>query len=508
MSPLRFFVAMMPLGVLLLCACSVENVPAPANAAVRPPSGAVMRPVVRRVAPPPSPVFNVRDYGAKGDGSTADTVAIQKAVDACAGTGGSVLLDRGDFVSAPLLLKSDMTFYVAKGARLLGSDVVSDYPRNDPPHPEGGPFHSTVLRSLLSAWDVKDLTLDGGGEINLRGPVLFAKGMRDDSESARAGILRVCRGKNIAVRNLDLIDSLMWTQVYDRCEGVIIEKLRVVDTPVCGTLDGMDICDCRHAVIRDCFVDTADDAICLKSHGEAGIEDVLIENNTLLSFRNGIKLGTASVGPVKNLRIYDNTVVRAKQTAFSLISSDGAKVSDVEVRGLTVTRTTTPIFIRLSARTEFEEMPGRRLTMPGSIDRVSIRNVLVFATPGTRGSSITGIERRSLGEIRLSDIYVEATAGMKTMPKAPAFPDDGYPYPGREGRLNAAGFYVSHADSVRFENVTVGYTAPDVRDWLVTEKAKVETVSCRRADARSIPLPEESERLIRTSVNQKDFDEK
>lgn len=468
------------------------------------PTGANMRPVVRDIAPPPSPVFDVRDYGAKGDGVTRDTAAIQRAIDACAGTGGSVLLGKGRFVSGPLALRSDMTFYVAKDAKLLGSEVVKDYPRIYPPNPEAGPFESSVMRGLLYAWDVKNLTLDGGGEINLRGPRLFDRGMRDNE---RANILRVCRGKNITVRNLDLVDSLMWTQIYDRCENVVIEKLRVVDSPVCGTLDALDICNCRHVVVRDCYIDVADDAICLKSHGTAGIEDVLIENNTIMSLRNGIKLGTATIGPVKNLRIYDNTVLRAKQTGLSILSADGADVTGVDVRGLTITRTQTPIFIRLSAREEFLEMPNRRLENPGSIDAVHLENILVYATQNTAGSSISGIARRNIGAVTLKDIYVEASGGTKKAPPMPPETDDGYPAPHRLGKLPATGFFVRYADKVTFDNVRVGLLSPDARPWLVFDKADVKTTACGQIDAKPLPLPEKSARILAGTVNTRDFDE-
>src|SRR5262245_8939379 len=78
-------------------------------------------------------VCDVRAYGAKGDGTTKDTAAIQKAIDACAAekSGGTVKLSGGTFVSGPIVLKSNITLDVEKGATLLGSPDRGDFPKAD-----------------------------------------------------------------------------------------------------------------------------------------------------------------------------------------------------------------------------------------------------------------------------------------------------------------------------------------------------------------------------------------
>jgi polygalacturonase len=80
------------------------------------------------IAPPPAPIHDVRKYGAVGDGKTYDTQALQKAIDACAGTGGSVLLAKGTFLTAVLTIKGGMTLYIAPDAVLLGGTMPVDYP--------------------------------------------------------------------------------------------------------------------------------------------------------------------------------------------------------------------------------------------------------------------------------------------------------------------------------------------------------------------------------------------
>jgi hypothetical protein len=125
------------------------------------------------LAPPsivsaPQPIFDVKHFGAVGDGVTFDTAAIQKAIDSCAGTGGTVYLSGGKFLTAPLELKGKMTFYINADASLLGSTRPEDYPDKIPPQTEA----LANRKSLIYAFAADGLIMDGGGEINGQGQQL------------------------------------------------------------------------------------------------------------------------------------------------------------------------------------------------------------------------------------------------------------------------------------------------------------------------------------------------
>ena len=102
-------------------------------------------------------VCAVQQYGAKGDGTTLDTTAIQKAIDDCAASGGGVvrLAGAAKFVSAPLVLKSHITLEIAEGTTLEGSTNHDDYP-------EVEVFREKGRQSLLSATNAEDITIRGG----------------------------------------------------------------------------------------------------------------------------------------------------------------------------------------------------------------------------------------------------------------------------------------------------------------------------------------------------------
>jgi polygalacturonase len=434
------------------------------------------------VAPPPQPLFDVRKYGAVGDSVTFDTAAIQKAIDACAGTGGSVVLSGGKFLTAPLVLKGGMTFYIAKDAALLGSTRPQDYPHRMPPQTA-----ATALRkSLLYAYGADHLTLDGEGEINGQGQLLPMGG----KEPYRPSLLRIFGSTNVTVRNLTLRNPRMWTQIYSECSHVTIDH-ETVDSPrgYCENLDGMDICDCDHVVVSSCHIQAQDDGICLKSHGPRGLQDITLRDNRILDYdANAIKLGTATNGPISHLLIENNRIDGARFGGLCLESVDGSAVSDVTVNGLDMSHVSQPIYIRLSHR---KPLPGDiqfTETAPrpaGSIDGVVIENVRVLnPNSATKPSNtITGIPNARLGSIVIRNAFIEMPGGVTAAPHVPGERDGQYPQSSQFGLVPGYAFYVRHAASVTFDHVTVQAMKPDVRPWLVKEDAAVTAVKCQSSSS-------------------------
>lgn len=430
-----------------------------------------------KVLPPPKPVFDVRAYGAKGNGTVNDTKAIQKAIDACAGSGGSVVLRNGKFVAANLRLLGNMTFYIAGSATLLGSTNPADYPVVVPYGAAESIGVKWNRRSLLYADQADGLVLDGGGVINGRGADLNMTG----PEGNRPSLLRIYRGHNVTVRNLSLRYPRMWTEEYEQCVGLTIENLDVFSPPVYRNLDGMDVCDCHDVVIRNCHVNSEDDSICLKSHSMFGLKNVLVQGNTIINQRaNGIKIGTATIGPIENIRMLDNTVEKAYLGGLCIESVDGSVMRDVLVSNLTLRATCQPIFITLADRKDWRLPLNDHKKGPGEIRDVVIEDVRILGTRNRTKSSmtLTGMPGAPLRNITLRNIEVQMPGGVKKMPPSPKEMTDGYPQSNRLGIVPGYAFYLRNAKNVVFDHVTTGYLKPDVRPWLVAEDATVTTNSC------------------------------
>jgi polygalacturonase len=457
------------LAVLLITAClpvSSHAAPADILAPVGPNLPAAhMRAVPATIDKPAKPIFDVRKYGAKGDGTTYDTVALQKAIDACGGTGGTVILSQGSFLTAQLTLRPKMTLFIDKSAVLLGGTNPEDYPVLMPAKTAA----TALRRSILFADHADHLVLNGGGTIDGQGPLVKMTG----KEPFRPSLLRIFSSNDVIVRNLTLKNPRMWTDIYSECDHLTIDHLKVISPAgYAANLDGVDVCDCSNTVVSNCDVQAEDDGICLKSHGPLGLHNVTVENNTIRDFvANGIKIGTASHGPVDGIKIINNTVTSSRIGGVCIESVDGSVMKDILVDGLDLYDVAQPIFIRLGART----LPA------GSISGVTVERVRAISANHRTPPSCTicGIPSAHIGDIVIRDCYIEMPGGIATIPSAPKERESDYPESSMFGNTPAYGFYVRHADNVILDHVIIGRYAPDARPWLTSDDAKVATNACQ-----------------------------
>ena len=416
----------------------------------------------------PMPHFDPRSYGAKGDGVTYDTDAIQNAIDACAGTGGSVVFRPGKYVSAHLTLRGTMTVYLEKGASLLGGTNMNDYPVVLPEKPST----RALCRSLIYACNADGLTIDGEGEIDGRcKDVNMPDDVRKGStESKRPSLIRIFRSRNITIRNITLRNPCMWTQIYSECDNLLIDGVTVDAPPDCWNLDGMDICDSRDVIVRNCNVRSEDDGICLKSIGARGLQNILLENNRIHCFRaNAIKLGSSTRGPVSGVVIRGNKITYAKYAGLVLASVDGSVVKDIRVEDLEMENVGQPIFIRL----------GNRGAL-GSIDGISIERLTARATNPDNGPAcvIAGIPEARIKNVRIANSRIEMPGGMNRIPGMPPEKERLYPQSNMFTNIPGYAFFVRHADGVVLENVTISKLASDARPWLSIVDAEVKEIGC------------------------------
>ncbi|MCU0796072.1 MAG: glycosyl hydrolase family 28 protein [Akkermansiaceae bacterium] len=465
--------------VTLLAACFASLIPIASHATE--PIGASPIPP-RTIAPPPAPVFDVRAYGATGNGTTYDTAAIQQAINACAGTGGSVLLSGGSFVSAALELKGNMTFYIAEDATLLGGLEAADYPEILPFAVDVSLSAIWNKRSLIYANEADGLKLDGGGTIDGRGAqvnIFGTGGFMAANAGNRPSILRIFQSDDVIVRNLDIRNPRMWTLVFDRCQRLLIEHLDVNAPAYYPNLDGMDIVDSSEVIIRNNIIESEDDSICLKSHSLVGLDDILISNNFITCHNaNAIKIGTATLGPITNIRIEHNTIRGVNLGGVCIESVDGSLMDGVHVDGIDMHDVGQPIFVRLGHRPDWRTATLSHRTGPGEIKNVIIENVRITGTHDRTSASntVTGIQGARLENIILRDIEVEMPGGLATIPAPPVVGDGVYPQSNIFGRPPGYAFYVRHADGVRFENITTRSVNQDARPWLVALDASVEAL--------------------------------
>ncbi len=325
--------------------------------------------------------FNVRDFEAAGDGTTMDTLPLQKAIDACAHAGGgTVCIPSGQYLTGTLFLKSHVTLRLENGAVLLGSRNLDDYPVRVPKLRSYTDNYTE--RSLLYGENLESAVIEGHGLIDGRGAAF--KG----SYKVRPYLIRLVSCRNVSVKNITLKDSPMWVQHYLACEDVLIDGI-TVNSRCNANNDGLDVDGCERVRIANCSIRSGDDAIVLKSTLDRPCKNVVITNCTLSSDCNAFKLGTESNGGFENIALSNCTLYDTRLAGIALELVDGGVLDGVSIANVTMRNVRGPLFVRLGNRARpFKkgmEQPGL-----GRLRNVSICGVQATGADRT-GCSITGL---------------------------------------------------------------------------------------------------------------------
>jgi polygalacturonase len=252
-------------------------------------------------------VCNPRAYGAKGDGVSKDTAAIQAAIDACERQGGgTVRLTQGTYLSAPIVLNSNTTLQLDKGATLLGSADHADYPPRTI-------FHLPDLQPLVSATNAANVAIAGEGVIDGNGESWWemARSIRDHgilgTGHPRPKLILFDHCRHVRVEGVTIQNSPMWQLVPYYSDDVTIRKIRVLAPAHSPNTDAIDPFSSSDVRIDHVFADVGDDDIAIKSGpiNSPGPDDpsrnITIRDCTFLH-GHGLSIGSEIAGGARNIR--------------------------------------------------------------------------------------------------------------------------------------------------------------------------------------------------------------
>lgn len=463
--------------------------------------------------------FNVRDYGAAGDGTHLDSPAINQAIAAAAQSGGgTVWLPAGTYLSGSLHLQSNIQLWLDAGATLLGApQSLKAYDPAEPfaGHPYQDAGHTYFHNSLIWGENLTNVTICGRGTINGGGLVRKSDLLEfhgdpatnappaASEEDRRIGnksiCLKLCR--NVLIKDVTIFHGGWFAILVTGCDVMTIENV-TIDTD----RDGMDLDCCRNTIVSNCHVNSPnDDGICPKSTyalGEARItENLAIVNCEVSGFAEGtlldgtmkvtrggtgrIKFGTESSGGFRNCSVANCTFRSCHGLALEEV--DGGILEDITVNNLTM------IDLRDYA---IYITSGKRNRTPNLTTNSRVRNVLVSNVIADSVSKMSGIEVMGLPEeplqgIRLENIRLTSVGGgtATDAAKTPKELGTGYPEPGKLGTMPAYGVFARHVKDLELANIRVNFATNDLRpavmftdiDGLEIDNFKAQTAAGVRA---------------------------
>jgi polygalacturonase len=478
----------------------------------------ISSPAVFAQAPTSSPLFfDVRHFGATGNGKTLDTPAVNAAIEAAAAAGGgTVVFPAGTYLCFSIRLKSHVHLYLSQGAVILAADspkpgettgqLGGTYDAAEPKtawdaYQDYG--HNHWHNSLLWGEDIHDFGITGPG-------LIFGKGLSrgytapqgwQSFVAEQAGVgnkaiaLKNCR--NVIFRDFSILKGGHFGLLLTGVDNLTIDNL-TIDTD----RDGMDLDCCKNARVINCTVNSPwDDAICPKSSYALGYaratENVTISNcyvtggyelgsvidgtwrKRAQSGTGQIKCGTESNGGFKNIAI--SNCVLEDSHGITLESEDGAIVEDIAISNITMRGINrSPFFLRLGARLR----GPKETTSVGSMKRVVISNVVSSGANAMYPSIISGIPGHAIEDLKIANVYLQQVGGGDAAMAAlrPAEKIAEYPEQDMFGPLPAQGFFLRHIRNLEMSHVEIAAVKPDARPSFYLEDVN-------RADFLAITAP-------------------
>jgi hypothetical protein len=425
--------------------------------------------------------WDVRRFGARGDGQALDTTAVQAAIDAChkAG-GGSILFNSGlTFLIGTIYLKDYIRLQLEPNSTIVGSDNLADYGKDVGLNPF---FPETIDPCLIYAKNATDIGIFGGGKIVGHTGNAFKAPPDADARAAneRPMLIRFDTCSQISVTDVSLHRCGSWCMHLKDSREIFLRNIRIQNEKQ----DGFDLDSCQNVSISDCHLECGDDAIAITtSVKDRPARNITITNCLLKSKCAGIRFGPLSKGDfedivVSNCIFYDCDLGGIKLGVF-----EGATIRNCVFDNLVMDRVAAPISIFIATWPEIGSThPNPAMMPPGKIHDVQFRGIRAVTRPGPPSNHpdsnsclfFHGHPQSSIENILLRDVNITFSGG-GTLDQANRrdivdmdkidYRKDGYwtDHKTTWGVPPAYGLYARHLKGLELQNVTFQLTNSDRR---------------------------------------------
>jgi polygalacturonase len=364
-------------------------------------------------------VCDARTYGAKADGTTKDTKAIQSAIDDCANAdGGTVQLSGGTFLSGPIVLKSNVTLDLAKGSTLMGSPDHADYPVKTE-------FRAPGTQSLVSATNAQNVAITGGGTIDGNGESWWAEARSHRGSGIvgkvtfRPRLVVFDHCKHVRIEGVTIQNSPSWQVVPYYTDDMVIRNVRILAPQHSPNTDAIDPFSSTNMVIDHVYADVGDDNIAIKSGiinspgPDSPSKNITITDCDFMH-GHGLSIGSEIAGGAQNIhaeRIHFNGTdqgIRIKANR-----DRGNDVSNISFKDITMENVKTSILIseyypKALPEGEVAAEPVQRLTP--HFHNISIENVK--SVNSAWAGVVIGLPEAPVKDLVMKNVDIQAKKGM------------------------------------------------------------------------------------------------
>ncbi|MEU9986678.1 glycosyl hydrolase family 28 protein [Streptomyces sp. NPDC048045] len=414
--------------------------------------------------PAPAAVFDVRDYGARGDGSANDTPAIDRAVTAAnAAGGGTVRFPAGTYRSKNTLhMKSHVTLRLDRGATLQGSGADA-YDKAEPnPYDAYQDYgHSHFHDAMIYGDRLTDIGFVGQGVIDGMGDLIT--GNPGPGEADKIISLTRCDGLRIG-DGLTLRRGGHFAALVNGCRNVVSDHLSI-DTA--SDRDGWNVISTTDATITNATIHANDDALVFKSDYALGAKlpngHVRVSDSTLgAKCCNALMFGSETCGDFSDYRFENIRIDGAGKSGLGMVSMDGAKISDVHYRDVTMTGVHSPVMQKIGTRRRCGNGPGT-----GSISGITYDDITATGSTPSFSPTLWGESGHRINGVTFDHVDITVPGGNGTMSTGVPANDPKDYNPKSIGTRPAYGWYLHDADNVRFTDSSVRFAADDGRPAVV-----------------------------------------
>ena len=438
--------------------------------------------------------FNVRSFGAVGDGKHLDSPAIDRAIQAASAVGGgTVLVPAGTYLSGSIHLTNNINLHIEAGATILGApQSMNAYDETEPfpgrSYQDGG--HTYFHNSLIWGENLTNVFITGHGMINgggltsnsrilnkMNGYEHFRTPNTNNLPPVRLGnkaiALKLC--KNVLIRDVTIYHGGHFAILVTGCDNMTIDNV-TIDTD----RDGMDLDCCRNTMVSNCRVNSPrDDGICPKSTyalGEARItENLTIVNCQVSGFKEGtlldgtmvprkngngrIKFGTEASGGFRNCTVANCTFRACRGLALEEV--DGGILENITINNLTMMDVNGyAIYLTTGKRNRTPNLKTH-----SRMRNILISNIIADGVDKMSGIQVMGLPEQPIEDVRLENIRLTSKGGGTAQDAAiqPRELGEGYPEPYKMGTLPAYGIYARHVSNLELANIHVDFQKEDLR---------------------------------------------